>query len=480
MRMLAFSAAVAIASVGLLSEWAAAQNVEEGSCKGSIDEMSPCFVRYPFRKPEAQQRFVDWVARVNAENSKYGMQPIEIPADFWKVAPFIAYWGYEFQKNNIDTVDVSFVQIYDASKTIEAVRSAIVNALSQGGCSYMNADFNVQSTSKTSIVYAGNLSGKVRACGDLPFGGQWKTDLAGISGSYSGALSFRFVDVMPEGRYTGRMVSNKPTLTSNVDVDSIFGINVNSVAGNILTSALELGQIFKMTMIDPIGPDRVSMAVFLNQFDQQLYRVRGGDYVDGTYLNVQDGAVTSRRYQKFLDTITKFFWSVQPTFLVDRYRSGFDDVPASPTFTTAYVARLRPQWDFEQIRADIETEIELIRSFGKEEEVYVVARGDTYWGIAKRFYGNGFYFHLLSVANGITFREASQLRVGQQLNIPPLYTLSPLTTHRFLAPTDTLYGLCKSLQPKSVDACLKDIVRYNPSVRRNSPYALEGIRLPPS
>ena len=178
-----------------------------------------------------------------------------------------------------------------------------------------------------------------------------------------------------------------------------------------------------MIMIGPIGPDHVAMAFFLNQFNQQLYRIRGGDYIDGTYLKVQDGAVTSQRYQKFLDAITKYFWSVPGTFLIDRARSGFDDVPASPKFTTAYVARLKPFLDFGQVRADIETEVELIRSFGKEDEVYVVARGDTYWDIAKRFYGNGFYFHLLSVANGITFRDASRLNVGHRLNIPPLHRL---------------------------------------------------------
>jgi len=47
---------------------------------------------------------------------------------------------------------------------------------------------------------------------------------------------------------------------------------------------------------------------------------------------------------------------------------------------------------------------------------YTVASGDTLWGIAEKFYGDGSQYEKIAAANGISNPDA--LQVGQQLTIP--------------------------------------------------------------
>ena len=46
---------------------------------------------------------------------------------------------------------------------------------------------------------------------------------------------------------------------------------------------------------------------------------------------------------------------------------------------------------------------------------YVVQRGDTLWGIAKNFLGNGTKYHLIMELNGLT---STLIRTGDVLKIP--------------------------------------------------------------
>lgn len=51
-----------------------------------------------------------------------------------------------------------------------------------------------------------------------------------------------------------------------------------------------------------------------------------------------------------------------------------------------------------------------------EDTVYVVKRGDTLWGISKRFYGRGDFYHTIARDNNI--KNPNLIYPGQALVIP--------------------------------------------------------------
>jgi len=126
-----------------------------------------------------------------------------------------------------------------------------------------------------------------------------------------------------------------------------------------------------------------------------------------------------------------------------------------PTLTLAYTASLKPYEPYDTVRADIETEIELVKSFAEDSITIKLSRGQTLWGVAKQFYGDGFYFHFLAAVNHFGF--PSRLPLNQSIDIPPRYALSPLDGYHFMAPGETIEGLCKNWMPTQIRHCLAEV-----------------------
>ena len=51
-------------------------------------------------------------------------------------------------------------------------------------------------------------------------------------------------------------------------------------------------------------------------------------------------------------------------------------------------------------------------------ETYTIKRGDTLWGIAKRFYGNGGKWHDIQAANPDVTRNPRRIYAGTELTLP--------------------------------------------------------------
>lgn len=55
-----------------------------------------------------------------------------------------------------------------------------------------------------------------------------------------------------------------------------------------------------------------------------------------------------------------------------------------------------------------------------QRRTYTVVKGDTLWGIARKFYGNGSYYTRIAAANSATVKNPNLIYPGQVLTIPAL------------------------------------------------------------
>ena len=53
-------------------------------------------------------------------------------------------------------------------------------------------------------------------------------------------------------------------------------------------------------------------------------------------------------------------------------------------------------------------------------QTYTVKKGDTLWNIAKKYYGDGRKWRKILEANTDKVKNPRTMRIGIQLNIPPL------------------------------------------------------------
>src|SRR5262249_2173448 len=436
-------------------------------------DLTPLYVENPFVTEKARLAYQNYVARLSLE---YGKN-ITIPDEFWFAAPRMLYWGYSFAENEIGTVDITFMQKFNASDLFDAIRRVIANQR-YDGCSWLYPEnISLASFSKNSITFTAGLNGEIRSCGTWPWGGEWKTDVAGISGSLTGSFTFRSDATAGSGRYKGQLINNPPRVSVDLNVDDIFGINANSVAGQILAA---IGRINTLNMV--LLPDGALQSIWAieNRINAELYRVKENDYIHTDYMTANSGAVLSKKYADFMTSVTTLTWSIQPQngFVINDSLTGLSYSGNDPILTIAFTARLKPFEPFETVREDIVTEIELIKSFAKDDVSHGITRGDSLWKLAKQYYGSGFYYNFLAAANNIKNSSVSRLRDGQIIVIPAMHKLSPLDGYHFLAPGETLIGLCQNWMPGQFGRCLAAIRKKNPGLSLHKIYALQGIRKP--
>jgi hypothetical protein len=455
-------AAVLAAGISGLSE-ARAQSVSE------LPDYGPFYAERPFVIVEARTAFQDYINRLSIQFNR----DIHVPPDFWDSAPLTEYWGYSFAKNSTGTYDVTFEQKFDADQIIRAVINAI-NSVSADDCSYFNAEnASVASIDNKRIVVVAGISGTARACV-----GGWNTDVGDISGTVVGSVTFKTDPTQGNGRYKGQVIADTPNVHIDLNVD-IFGISSNSVAGQIVTAITSVGS-FGLFLSVPGVPSVSTAWGVMNVFDSNLYRVSGNSLTDGAYLKHDNGSVDSASYRDFLQEIHSLTWSIQPSFEINDSKTGFSLSPAGKwIFTVAFTATLK-SWEFiDTVAEDANAEVELIKSFSAPKINYKAVKGDTLWAIAKRFYGNEFYFHMLAAANNKDVRKANYLRIGEILSIPPLHALAPVPGLHFVVPGETISELCNKLMPGNLSRCKKAIYKKNPSIRSGRLYALERIVIPP-
>jgi hypothetical protein len=431
-------------------------------------DLTPVYAEKPFVTPKARQKFQDYVARLSLKYNR----SIQIPREFWDAAPDMLYWGYEFQQNNMGTIDVTFKQSFDATSLLNAIRSVIAG-ISYDDCSYFTtSNITMASFSRFSVVFTAVIEGKVRVCEHNPIGSDFKENVGNIGGSATAVFRFHPQATPNGGRYTGQLVADPVQADVSPDVD-VFGFNANSVAGQIL---IVVGKAVTPGMIMSFERGNLTFPLIIDAWNGELWRVPGNDQNNAMFLNLGDGSVESAKYRKFMTDIRSLTWSIQPSFMLNDAQSGLDLSSTPPTLTIAYTATLKPFEPYDTVRADVENEIELIKSFAKDQITANLSRGQNLWDVAKQFYGNGFYFHFLAAANN--FRSPSRLPVNQAVIVPPMYALSPLDGYHFMAPGETVEGLCKNWMPTQIGHCIAEVRGKNRSQNLNKLNALDGIRVP--
>ena len=73
-------------------------------------------------------------------------------------------------------------------------------------------------------------------------------------------------------------------------------------------------------------------------------------------------------------------------------------------------------YDYSAIQSIVNARLSGSKSTTETKRYYIVVKGDTLWGIAKRYYGNGSQYPKIAKANNI--KNPDIIHIGQKLLIP--------------------------------------------------------------
>ena len=445
--------------------------VEAGAAQPLI--LEEVFAPDPFVSPVAVAAFQKYIKDLEA---KYDTK-IDVPADFWRAAPEMSYWGYRFRPKG-ETFEVLFEQQYRLSDMIDSVLSQ-VNAIKYDGCSYFHTrNAHVTAVSLRSVQFRGDIDGKQRTCGTIPvINVDYKTDLGDIGGKVDVSLTFR-EEQTGSGveRYRGQLIANDPNVNVNAEATSIFGINVNSVGGQILSAVLTR-PIAAMSFAK--HPSADGLIDVINIFNTKALRFSANPDTAFVFASIDRGTKTSEKYRNFLTKITSLTWSTQPNFALSS-EAGLSGSPNDVRLRAIFFAPLRESEPPETVYADVVREIDLIKSFSKGPKEYMVARGDSLSKIATREYGSAVYWSFIAGSNQLRRVNSNRLVVGQKLMLLPRYQLITLNNVYFALPGDNLSKICnRHVSPRPLRSCIAEIRKENRIVGDRI-YALEPIRVPAS
>ena len=65
------------------------------------------------------------------------------------------------------------------------------------------------------------------------------------------------------------------------------------------------------------------------------------------------------------------------------------------------------------------SELKYPETAAAQSQFYIIKKGDTLWGIAKEFYGNGAKHELIFAANREVIKDPDKIFPGQKIRIPP-------------------------------------------------------------
>jgi hypothetical protein len=437
-----------------------------------LPEIRPIFVERPFATSKAKNAFRDYVGKVSLETGKN----IQVPAEFYTAAQWITYWGYEFENNAIGTYDVVFTQRFDVS-SLFAELVAFVGGLHDNNCSNWHVTApHVTTMAAKEIDVAGGMEGTEMACTHVPFDGDFKTKVGDIGGSATARLTFH-VDPSgdPKARYKGAFLADDPKVSAQGKATSIFGINTDSVLGQVITA---LGKLTIAPFAFVRNVTDTSVWESINIFNGNLWRAPSSAINDVVFAISEHGVIQFTRYREFLSDVTETTWSIQPNFAISDARSGFTGTPRRPVLEVSFVTTMKPDYPIETIEADISAEINLLKSFSQDEKMIAVKKGQNFWTLSEKIYGTPYYDKMLAAANGRSRIQKYRVRAGKTIKAPPLYQL-PFTPHlHFMRPGETIHGLCLHRFSVPVATCTSAIARANPGLPLSHLYALEAIQLP--
>jgi hypothetical protein len=358
---------------------------------------------------------------------------------------------------------------------ISDIRQAVYS-LNSSACSDFYIDtFNITSITQRWVSFYGHGSGTKRACGDYPWGGSWSTDLASYSGDITGQAGFA-TQVPPNssGQFLGIMTALPPAVSINVDLDSIVGVGVNTVVGQLLTGISQLS-------IAPLAlnPSVLPVWATLNYINQAVGKENGTQILAADYLAGTDGAVISKRYEKFIQTIMNMTWSVQPNWVIDDTISGLKGDVTNLELVVAFRARTSDPKTYLALES-AQAEIDLLKSFSEKPKRIVIKRADSLWKLAETYYSKPFFYQAVGYFNAISPKHRNKLRVGSSIVIPPLYELLSMDNVHLLLPGETITSLCHRVTSGSTSMCINDFQRANKGVRLSKLSALQPILLPQS
>jgi hypothetical protein len=432
-------------------------------------DLTPIFITEPFVNPKSLIRLRDYVAY---ESSKHPEHPVVIPQEFYDAAPYIVYWGYEFS-GLPPSYMVRFRQTYDVQLLVNTL-IAEVNGLKSDGCSYYHAhDAKISSLTTNQIHVIASIDGKQRACDDV----LGSHDIGNISGSATLDLTFSAIAAGgSDEKFNGAFVAGSPVVNVSAEVTSIFGLNVNSVAGQIVGAITRIAIAGAVLSAGPVGPIAALRSV--NIFDQTFWRNPSWSVNDATFALEENGSSNSKRYRDFMSELAGFTWSIQPKFVLDTAQTGFTVENGVTKLNVVFVTQLRKDWPLDSVREGFQKERDLFASFGKDEQRKIVGRDDSLWNLAKQNYGNPYYFSLLASANNLDRTSQNVLRNGANIIIPPLDKLTSQPNRHLMRPGETVWALCAKISPKAIPHCLRDIKRLNPNVPLSDVRFLEVLRTP--
>jgi hypothetical protein len=432
-------------------------------------DLSPIFVPQPFVNPKSLVRLRDYVGY---QSIKHPERPVVIPQEFYDAAPYILYWGYEFS-GPAPSYMVRFRQTYNVQSLINTLVGE-VNGLKDNGCSSFHAhDALVTNLTSSQISVVASIDGKERVCDDI----LGSHDIGDIGGSATLNLSFSAITAgESDEKFNGAFVAGTPVVNVNAEVTSIFGLNVNSVAGQVVGAITRLAVAGAVLSSGPVGSTVALKSV--NIFDQSFWRNPSWNVNDASFALEENGSSNSKRYRDFMSELAGFTWSVQPRFVLDTSQTGLAVKDGITILNVVFVAQLRKEWPLSTVREGFQKQINLFLAFSKEDLRKTINRNDTLWSIAKENYENPYYFTLLASANNLDRTSQDELKNGTTILIPPLDRLTSQANTYLMHPGETVWTLCKERSPTAISQCMREIKRLNRFIPLSNVRFLEVLRLP--
>lgn len=433
----------------------------------TVPDLTPLGIAAPFAKPSSLKRLRDYVGYQSIDHPDH---PIEIPDDFYAMAQFITYWGYEFAGHGPSYV-VKFRQTYDIQSLINSL-IAEVNSLKDDGCSYYNVrNASLASLTSDKIIISASVSGKQRACDNI----LGTHDIGDIGGSATLTLEFSLINSGgPDDKFTGAFVAGTPSVAISADVTSVFGFDVNSVAGQIVGVLSRLAIAGAVFSVGPVAPYAFKS---INAFDQRFWRNPSWSVNDVSFALEENGSTSSKKYRDFMADLAGFTWAIQPRFALDATLTGLEKNGNVPVLNIVFTTQIKKEWPFETVREGFQKQIDLLASFGKDDDHKTVGGSDSLWSISREYYRNPYYYGLLASANGLNRATQDHLKDGVVIKIPPLDKLTSQPNVHLMQLGETVWSVCKA-KSTNINQCIKDIKALNPKVPLSDVRFLEPIRLP--
>jgi LysM domain len=434
-------------------------------------EIKPQYVENPFGSQKSIDAFRDYVA---AKSLDLGLN-IQIPGEFYKAAPLIQYWGYQFTPIE-NAYKVAFVQKYDAKGMLKALVD-VVGTVGHSNCSSYHArNPQISAITLKEIDAIASIDGTENVCVNLLVG-EVKTWVGDITGSANGKITYHLDSnaVDPTGKYKGSLVADTPVVNGEAHAKSVFGIDAGTVGGQLLTAISHLALAPIVLVRDKFDQSAWNT---INIFNGGLWKADSLSISQVLYAEASKGHVLSSGYTKFIAQVNQFTWGSPHFFQLSDMETGFMGSIQEPVLQEAFETNVNFGYESEIVLADIDQELRLLRSFGENPQLVTIVRGDTLWKAASRTYGSPFYYAMLAAANNLDRTTHRSLRPGKTLIAPPLYKLEILSSTHFMRPGETITQICRDGFKLPEGMCIKAFARANPNLPLSDLYALEGVHVP--